>query len=118
MKTIVNLQNVSVAHGEQHPSPIFQCFDRRVYRLGGVYVSCWLCEGLIPDTMPDSVRSALGYTHSVVVYSIQNGIISLDFKSLSEALEVFALLTRYEISPYHIEDVLEDRELVALIRRL
>ena len=100
----------------QMSSSLFRCISQQAYTLGSVQVMCWLCEGIIPDLQ--SYDGQDGYTHSVGLYSLQNGLVCLDFKSALEAREVFSLMTRYEVSPYHAEDVLEDREIAVRIRYL
>lgn len=119
MTPIVTSHGQRILSEDHHqPSPIFQCLSQQVYMLNTVRVVCWLCEGIIPGAMGDEAQNEVVYTHTVGLYSHQSGLVCLDFKSFASALEAFSLLTRYEVSPYHAEDVLEDRDIVARIRYL
>ncbi len=103
---------------KQLSSPLFQCLAQQTYMVGNVRVFGWLLEGSLLQGTAYTPQSEEKFTHTVGLYSLQNGFVCLDFKSLPQAHEAFSLLTRYEVSPYHAEDVLEDREIFARIRYL
>ena len=77
------------------------------YFVSGTHVFCWLCQG-----DPVRTRTDLAALPPLVcIYSSPCGIIRLQFQDDDTAAEVFSLITRYEVSPYHVEDILEDRDL-------
>lgn len=77
------------------------------YIIGGVQTFCWLVR---TDTRPA--------TFSVMMYSAPCGLMEIRPCDEETAEEVFHLFTKYEVSPYHAEDIIEDREIRASIRFL
>ena len=82
------------------------------YDIGGTHVFCWLCEPYGENA------AAEDYIVTVCLYSSPCGLLSLEFDDCHTAEGVFDLIVRYEISPYHMEDILEDREIHTTIRYL
>ena len=90
--------------------------SQKSYNLGGVQVYCWRCRGgtpFIAEGLPSTNDS-----HTVCLYSAPCGLVCIDLPDEAVALEVFELMTRYEVSPYHAEDILEDREIPAVFHFL
>ncbi|MBO5042352.1 MAG: hypothetical protein J6D87_05250 [Clostridia bacterium] len=77
------------------------------YIIGGVQTFCWLVR---TDSLPA--------TFSVMMYSAPCGLMDIRLFDEETAKEVFHLFTKYEVSPYHAEDIIEDREIRASIRFL
>lgn len=101
---------------------VFRCLTRAAYKVGETRVICWLCENSRRDPSVEGERTdpkeVPDQGYSVGIYSAQSGLLRVDFSCRAVAREVFDLLIRFEISPYHVEDVLEDREITAEIRYL
>ncbi len=81
------------------------------YNIGGVQTFCWLVR-------TDHHHKELPAAFSVLMYSAPCGLMEIKLLDRETAQEVFNLFTRYEVSPYHVEDIIEDREINASIRFL
>ncbi len=81
------------------------------YHIGGVQTFCWLVKTNRHHNEPPA-------TFSVLMYSAPCGLMEIKLLDRETAQEVFNLFTRYEVSPYHVEDIIEDREINASIRFL
>ena len=81
------------------------------YNIGGVQTYCWLIR--TDPRLTDRTSS-----FSILMYSLPCGLIKIGFPDLPTAEEVFSLFSKYEVSPYHAEDIIEDREIPATIRFL
>ncbi len=86
------------------------------YTVGHRRVTCWLCEHRSPVTDPREDGNALVYR--IVVYGEGSCLMTITTDMDTVAETVFNLLIKYELSPYHVEDVLEDRGIKVDVRRL
>ena len=83
------------------------------YTVGQTRVYCWFCTY--------DAQSGEGCSLPLcrlIMYAGQTCLMCIETASFEEGELIFDLMRRYELSPYHVEDVLEDRELQANIRRL
>lgn len=83
--------------------------------MGGTHVFCWLSEADISAPDEDRISSSVQGVAEVSIYSAPCGLMRIVLPDHDTAREVFSLLTRYEVSPYHVEDILEDREINATL---
>ncbi|MBQ9780741.1 MAG: hypothetical protein IJW00_07325 [Clostridia bacterium] len=89
------------------------------YTVGQTRVYCWLCK----YDAQSKEEGKLGTGRSLpscrlIMYAGQTCLMFIETATLEEGELIFDLMRRYELSPYHVEDVLEDRELQAYIQRL
>ncbi len=94
--------------------PAWQLLREGHYFVGHTRVRCWMCACL-----PKGARSEEPLQdHRVILYGEGVGLMEIRPTDPEDADEIFALLTKYSLSLYHVEDVLEDREISATIRMI
>lgn len=94
------------------------CLLREVgYTVGHRRVTCWLCEHRSPVAAPRE-ESKRPSSYRVVVYGEGDCLMTIATDTDTVAATIFDLLVKYELSPYHVEDVLEDQGIEADVRRL
>ncbi|MBE6586531.1 MAG: hypothetical protein E7645_08475 [Ruminococcaceae bacterium] len=88
------------------------------YRIADTLVYCWLCEATSEDSSGHHRLRINRTVHEVYLYSAPCGMLRISSPSTEIAEKVFSLLVKYDVSPYHAEDILEDQELPVRIQYL
>lgn len=81
------------------------------YFVGRTRVRCWICAC-------SGVAGVTDEDRRVILYGEGVGLMEIKPPTPELAEEIFALLTKYGLSLYHVEDVLEDRGIPASIRMI
>lgn len=100
-----------------HPFQGVLQVTRQSYRIADTTVYCWLCRSA-EDTDPDHPLRPPKALHAVYLYSAPCGLLRITAPTAEMAEDIFSLMVTYDVSPYHAEDVLEDRELPVTVQYL